>query len=251
MLDTYEIKNQGDTLNLIAGEREPEKFEHSLKSDLRLPIYKDYLSCNKLWLRPIFPSDYIHLTDCFMNTASMQYWRTGVTYTLKETQNSILQSANRNISLSHTNGWSVITYDGIAGCFWASKNESETEVEIGYVACPRFSGRGLTTEAGKLILDARFSSSDFNGKIIASVHPNNKASQRVLEKLELKPNLEKQNVSAYGSVRNYYQRIVKEETPVILHGFYRSRALLDLKSFFESEQSLEIKNSKLEKNRSK
>jgi len=232
-------------LTLKIGDTVFERFERFLKSDLKLSIYQDYLSGATLWLRPIFPADYMYVTDCFMNPASMRYWATGVTYTLKQTQDYILKCANFNIAFSQTSVWSVITHDGLAGCFWATKNETNTETDIGYVARPHFSGRGLTTEAGKLILDKKFSSGNFNGKIIATFHPNNKASQRVLEKLGLEPDPERQNVSKFGSVRNYYQRIVKEEPPIILHDFYKSRALLDLKSIFESDQSLEIKISKI------
>lgn len=195
----------------------------SLKYDLKFSIYKDYLSCEKLWLRPMFPADYIYLTDCFMDPDSMRYWLKGVTYTLEGTQGAILRSAIRNISSPQTSGWSVITHDGIAGCFWAIKHESDPDADISYVVRRQFAGRGLTRAAGNLILDAKFSAADFNGKIIATVHPNNKASQHVLEKLGLQPDPERQNVSKYGSVRNYYQRVVKKEPPAILHDFYRPR----------------------------
>jgi len=59
------------------------------------------------------------------------------------------------------------------------------ENEVGYLLEKSNWGKGLATEAGRLSLDYGFNNLKFDA-IIGIVHPDNIASQRVLEKLGLK-----------------------------------------------------------------
>jgi ribosomal-protein-alanine N-acetyltransferase len=61
----------------------------------------------------------------------------------------------------------------------------ETEdVEIGYLLAKSFWGQGLATEGGHVGIKYGFESLGLK-RIIGLVHPENKASQRVLKKLGL------------------------------------------------------------------
>jgi RimJ/RimL family protein N-acetyltransferase len=52
---------------------------------------------------------------------------------------------------------------------------------IGYSTLPEFRGRGYTTRAAQLVALWAFAETDI-ARLIAGAHPDNKASQRVLEK---------------------------------------------------------------------
>lgn len=211
VLHTWEMKGNGEEAVCLP------------QSALRLSIYADTFVGERLFMRPIFSLDYRPLKRCFGDEENMRYWGAGPCkgHDLKE---KFVRYATLNLDKLYTGGWSIITHEGIAGCFWAWKNSLGTEVEISYVLSPQFSGRGLSTAAGKLVLQYRYEDPDFQGKIIATVHPDNKASQCVLEKLGLKPDPEKQNVPKFGSVRNYYQL---EVAPPILYTFKKKSRLLD------------------------
>jgi ribosomal-protein-alanine N-acetyltransferase len=58
------------------------------------------------------------------------------------------------------------------------------EVEVAYLLGPSHWGRGLATEAAKASLEYGFEQVALD-QIVALVHPDNRASQRVIEKLEM------------------------------------------------------------------
>jgi len=178
------------------------------QADLKLPMYTDQLSGERLSLRPMFPSDLV-LQESFTDKDNMKYWAAGPASNTQEAQKRIVRLAANNLKGQQTTAWSIITHAGIAGCFfaWPSQDPNKQEVELAYVIEPRFAGRGLATQAGHLILHS-YKTRDFEGTMVATAHPDNKASQAVLEKLGLKPDPERQNVfvTAYNAPRNYYQR---------------------------------------------
>lgn len=61
-----------------------------------------------------------------------------------------------------------------------------------YGICPKFTGRGMATSAVKLVLCF------LGGHFVATAHPNNLASHRVLEKLGFKLDSNRVNVPKYG-----------------------------------------------------
>lgn len=199
----------------------------TLRSELRLPVYIDVFSSESLFVRPIFPLDYRALKTCFGDEKNMRYVGPGRCIKGRALKEQFMRLATRNLNKSYTSGWSIITHEGIAGIFTGYKNALSTEVEIAYALSPQFAQRKLTTNAGKLILQYRYEYPDFTGKIIATVHPNNNASQCVLEKLGLKSDPERQNVPKFGSVRNYYQL---EVAPPILYSFKKKPKPLEVLS---------------------
>lgn len=200
-----------------------EETECSPQSDLQLSIYADTFVSERLFMRPIFRLDYRSLKRCFCDEENMRYWGAGPCKG-RDLKEKFVRYATLNLDKLYTGGWSIITHEGMAGCFWAWKNALGTEVEISYALSPQFSGRGLSTTAGRLVLQYRYEDPDFAGKVIATVHPDNKASQSVLEKLGLKPDPDRQNMPKYGSVRNYYQL---EVAAPILYGFKKKSLFLD------------------------
>ncbi len=184
------------------------------QADLKLPMYTDQLSGERLSLRPTFPSD-IALQQTFTDKDNMKYWGAGPASNTQEAQKMIVRFAAKNLKCEQTTTWSIITHAGIAGCFfaWPSSAPKKQEVELAYVIDPHFAGRGLATQVGHLILHS-YKTRDFEGTMVATAHPENKASQAVLEKLGLKPDPERQNVfvKAYNAPRNYYQRFFLRES---------------------------------------
>ena len=80
-------------------------------------------------------------------------------------------------------------------------------IEIGYRYVRAAWGRGIATEAGRAVLDHGFRALGFD-TIVAVTHPANVASQRVLEKIGLKPRGAafhyRQSVSFFELSRNAY-----------------------------------------------
>jgi RimJ/RimL family protein N-acetyltransferase len=74
----------------------------------------------------------------------------------------------------------VIGIIGFAGIDWKNKN-----AEIGYWLGKPFWGRGLMTEAVKLILDYGFNGLKFH-RVHSATFDDNKASQKVLKKSGLR-----------------------------------------------------------------
>jgi RimJ/RimL family protein N-acetyltransferase len=82
-------------------------------------------------------------------------------------------------------GWWTLALQGTDQLIgWCGLNflPETDEVELKYLLAEEFWGRGIATEASRVSLDYALSSTDLN-QIIGLVHPDNIASQRVLEKV--------------------------------------------------------------------
>lgn len=209
--------------NKLLDEELKEEFESllSFRIHYHLPRYRDFLASSFFWLRPVFAADYTAMVDCYKDPVSMKYWGSGITYNSEGTQERVLFYANCNLAFKNlkndihyneTCAWSIITHDGIAGFVFAWKMDVD-EIEIAYIIRPRFAGKGLSTDAGQLIINTKCCPPIFSGTITATAHPDNIASQKVLAKLGLTPDPHKQRVfiPRYNSVRNYYLRTVLPE----------------------------------------
>lgn len=218
-----------------------------LKADLRLSIYPGFQAGKNVWMRPMFPNDRFTLEDCFTDSTNMQYFGKGKVWSKSQIEETFIMCSKNNLIQPNVSTWTIITHQGFAGVFFLTrkKYESGTEsnqtkenrdnrdnrdngdkrdnkekkeikeiqetkeidetAEIGYCLRPSSAGRGHATEAGLLVIDSIASS--FNGLFFATAHPKNKASQRVLEKMGLKPDETRQNVfiEKYNAPRNFYQ----------------------------------------------
>lgn len=70
---------------------------------------------------------------------------------------------------------------GQAGLFYIGFDENETEIEVGYRLHKKFWGKGYATELAKTLLQWGFENLEVN-KLVAFTHPDNTASQHVLQK---------------------------------------------------------------------
>lgn len=202
-----------------------------LTLDLRLNVYPGVLYGKKIWLRPTFPNDHLSLQDCFMDPDNMKYFQSGKVWSKEKIEATLKTCAFLNLVRPKVSSWSIISHDGMAGCFWAApqkqiktlstlgnndldtkKDKEKDEIEIGYNLRPTFSGKGITTEAGEVVLNSMLPY--FKGKVFATAHPNNIASQRVLQKIGLEPDPCNQNVAMpeYDSVRNYYHLFIDDDS---------------------------------------
>jgi RimJ/RimL family protein N-acetyltransferase len=82
--------------------------------------------------------------------------------------------------------WAVIeraTGDVIGHCGLLDKEiEGHPEIELVYIVAPRLWGRGYATEAGEAIKSYALTSLG-RDRLVALIHPDNRASARVAEKL--------------------------------------------------------------------
>ena len=88
--------------------------------------------------------------------------------------------------------------------------DNTSEIEVGYRLAKRFWGAGLATEAAKVGLREGFDVFGL-GRIVAVVQPGNVASQRVLEKIGLRYEIDarfyKTDVKYYAITREEYQTL--------------------------------------------
>ena len=87
---------------------------------------------------------------------------------------------------AHRQFW-AIEVDGVASGGINVRFVVERRVaEIGYAVARRLWGRGLVTEAARLVVDAAFQRHPDLGRVRASADPRNRASIRVMEKLGMR-----------------------------------------------------------------
>jgi RimJ/RimL family protein N-acetyltransferase len=191
-----------DSSNELFDELE-EKEEISSNKDifqnLQLKPYKNFMAGQKVILRPVFPSDHKEMSF-FNDPKVMSHFGNGKISTMETIEERILRQARNNESKPRLYYiWALITHEGIAGQILITyPNETEASTELFYIISPQFGGRGLTTEASKLVINF------IKGPFVATVHPTHKASIAVLKKLGFKLDPKRQNIKKYDSIRDYY-----------------------------------------------
>jgi RimJ/RimL family protein N-acetyltransferase len=130
----------------------------------------------------------------------MRYFGSGETKTAQEIELMVYNNAHNNNLLTPKNyAWSIITHDGISDRVYIFyPNDKEKNYEISYCINPNHGGKGYATDAARLVIN--FVKPPF----VATVHPLNIASRKVLKKLGGKTDLSRQDIPKYGSVRDYY-----------------------------------------------
>ena len=182
-------------------------------TDQKLSPYPNHtLIGSYVWLRPIFPDDWKKLCEILCNPEKMKYFRDGKGYLKSEVQSDVFTQASANLKLPEGDlvevmdkkaenskdrdiayTWTFFTHKGLAGRIVVYVINSENRYEIGYC------GSGGTEKAAKLVVEY------LAGKnCLATVHPDNKASVKILNNLGFVPDQERQNVEKYGSYRDYY-----------------------------------------------
>ncbi|MBF4570478.1 GNAT family N-acetyltransferase [Plantibacter sp. VKM Ac-2880] len=100
--------------------------------------------------------------------------------------------------------WIIETHDGDfvgdCGLTWQRVND-ELKLEVGYHVSPAWQGRGVATEAAAASRDFAQEHTD-SSELIAIVHPDNRASARVAEKIGMRR--VNDDLGADGSVRHVW-----------------------------------------------
>jgi ribosomal-protein-alanine N-acetyltransferase len=173
---------------------------YDIATDMRLKPYEHFIAGDTFFLRPFFPEDRVAFRPIFTDQKVMQYFASGKTRTEQEIEALTKRIAYINASTKPKFiYWAIINAIGICGFTLVEyPTDEQPENEIGYAINPQFSGNGLATRAATAVM--RY----IKGPFMATVHPKNIASQRVLTKLGLLPNLNKKDVVRYGTIRDYW-----------------------------------------------
>jgi RimJ/RimL family protein N-acetyltransferase len=140
----------------------------------------------RLTFREMTPDDLDDLALLLSDPEVMTY------YPRPKTRAEAAQWIDWNVGLYRTHGyglWLLTTADGgfVGDCGLTPQVvDGVTELEVGYHVRPALQGRGYATEAAAASRDfAR----DVLGatRLIAIIHPDNRPSQRVAEKIGLRP----------------------------------------------------------------
>ncbi|MFQ3615514.1 MAG: GNAT family N-acetyltransferase [Cyanobacteriota bacterium] len=136
----------------------------------------------RLYLQPFQPDDLDALAALYAKPDVMRYVGHGVR-TREETQTGL----HRMMAHWQAHGfgmWKLIekgtgAFVGRAGLIYL---DSTPEIEVGYALDRPFWGRGLATEAARASLQFGFDTLELE-RIVAIARPENRASQRVMQKL--------------------------------------------------------------------
>lgn len=141
------------------------------------------LTSEFLVMIPLMPEHRHKLhADIFSQPQVMHYFGRGKSFTFAEYASIHLAQMREN-ALSQYAGclapftWTLITKDGIAGCFYTFATEER--VELGFCISPAQQGRAIAHRASELIVAHAEEETSF----IATTHPQNKASAKSLEKI--------------------------------------------------------------------
>lgn len=174
-------------------------YECDPAQDLALTPYQNYLAGKNVWLRPLFPEDHPQFRPIYIDREVLKYYAFTSPISVEEIEKMTLRKAQKNNNcIGECYHWAIITHGGVAGAVSIiHPHENEEKTEIFYCLAPAYSGRGLITEASRLVIDW------VDAPMVATVHPENKASLAVLKKLGFNADPNRQNVPKYGSIRNY------------------------------------------------
>lgn len=179
-----------------------------LSNDLSLAPYGNTLIGGQVFLRPVFPEDYVSFLPMYTSSKAMKYYKDGRVYSPEEIKEFAQRDAywNKEVNLKNNFTWSIITSQGIAGVVGLIRSNPDHIKGKGLFYCisPTFSGKNITTTASQLVLEST------KGPFYATVHPKNLASHRVLEKLGFTRDFSRQGVPKFGSIRDYYVLNVDE-----------------------------------------
>src|SRR5437016_4511062 len=181
------------SLSIFASQ--PPLITYNIAIDMRLKPYEHFIAGDTFFLRPLFPQDHVALRPIFTDQKVMQYFCSGKARTEQEVEMLTKRIARMNASTKPLYMyWAIINAIGICGFTLVEyPTEEQPENEIGYAINPQFSGSGLATRAAAMAIKY------IKGPFMATVHPKNIASQRVLTKLGLLPCLSQKNVVRYST----------------------------------------------------
>lgn len=155
-------------------------------------------------LRPIVALDYDAILPMFSDEQQMKYFGPGKTYSSDFMRQKVQEWAQENQAVAPKKLFLCIV-DGnkCAGLIILTFSElTDGPTEIGRMIAPSMQRQGLAEGAANAAMQ------HFGGGFFATVHPENKASIRGLEKIGFACDPLRQNIDKYGSKRNYYTKTI-------------------------------------------
>lgn len=143
------------------------------------------ITTTRLILRPFIEADAEPLNSILREKDILRYFPNQNPPSLERVQKFITRQLDH--WGEHKYGWwavESITQEGLIGWNGLQFLPETGEVEIGYLLSRSYWGNGLATEGARAGLKFGFEAFSLE-RIIALVHPENKASIRVVEKLEM------------------------------------------------------------------
>ncbi|MCP4425237.1 MAG: GNAT family N-acetyltransferase [Chloroflexi bacterium] len=140
------------------------------------------ITTSRLVLRPFTPQDAIHLHRILNEDDILRYFPGTKRPSLEQTQRMV-QGQLKHWQKYGCGWWAVESRANNQFIGWCGLQylPDTDEIEVAYLLDKAHWGRGLATEAGLSSLQFGFETLGLT-QIVGIVHPENKASQRVLEK---------------------------------------------------------------------
>jgi ribosomal-protein-alanine N-acetyltransferase len=156
----------------------------------------------RLRLRPLEPTDLDALGSVYLHPLVMQWIG-------PRTRDGVAREIEQQIEHQRELGWSFWAVEErgngrlIGDCGLQPLEHRGPEVELGYDFHPRVWGRGLATEAVRVVMAVAFEALAIE-RVVAVVKPDHIASQRVLEKAGLGRSGKRE---AYGETMLLYEAV--------------------------------------------
>lgn len=136
----------------------------------------------RLRFRPMRPADLDDMAGLLGDAAVMEFYAAPKT---REQAAAWIAWNERNYATDGFGLWIIETHEGEfvgdCGLTWQDVN-GVRKVEVGYHVGVAHQGQGLATEAAQACLDFARRQPDLR-EVVAIIHPSNRASQRVAEKI--------------------------------------------------------------------
>lgn len=143
------------------------------------------ITTDRLTLRPLQPEDALTLHRIYQTEGVLRYFPNPNPPTIENVEHFMVGQQQHWEAYGHGN-WGIVPDDEEEIIGWAGLQflPELNETEVGYLLDKPFWGKGYATEAARASLQFGFDQFTFS-KLIALVHPENIASQHVLEKCSM------------------------------------------------------------------
>ena len=144
------------------------------------------VTTSRLKLRPFYEEDAARLHEILSEEDILRYFPSPGTPTLDQIR-KLIANQLRHWEEHGFGWWAVepIGEDQLIGWNGLQYLPDTDEIEVGYLLSRSYWNRGLATEGARAGLEFAFGKLDLK-QVVAIVHPENRASQRVIEKLGMR-----------------------------------------------------------------
>lgn len=167
------------------------------------------LESKRFILREVKEKDYLAIYEIYSDDDTVKYQQMGTMQTMEQAQKSV-QAFLRGFENKKFIRWCIATreQDNVVGLITLhSFNEWNSQGEIGFMLNKAYWRQNIMGEVGEEVLKFAFQVMDLN-RIEASVHPENIASIKLCEKLELKKEGVKKEAAYNKRTSEYEDRVM-------------------------------------------